>query len=68
MPGSGGCTHRVAFIPRDLPHEAIEPFDKPDGPITVVLTACVVAVSAFFLVLSPVDTGAALAATALFSG
>jgi len=48
--------------------EAVEAFEKPDRSMAVVLTASVVVVTAFFLVLSPVDTSAALAATALFSG
>ncbi len=48
--------------------EAVEPFEKPDRSMAVILTGCVVVVTAFFLVLSPVDTSAALAATALFAG
>ena len=47
--------------------EAVEPFDKPDRSMAVVLSASAIVVTAFFLVLSPVDTTAALAATALFA-
>ncbi len=47
--------------------EAVEPFEKPDRSMAVVLSACAAGVLAFFLVLSPVDTSATLAATALFA-
>jgi len=47
--------------------EAVEPFDKPDRSMAVVLSASAIVVTAFFLALSPVDTTAALAATALFA-
>jgi len=47
--------------------EAVEPFDKPDRSMAVVLSASAIVVTVLFLVLSPVDTTAALAATALFA-